>query len=88
MTTTLPDALADPTRTFVSRTHGLMIGGESVAPTDGTRFETLDPATGRPIAVPSRRARGRRSRRRRRARGVRGRRTWRKMPAPQRGAGC
>jgi acyl-CoA reductase-like NAD-dependent aldehyde dehydrogenase len=54
MTTTLPDALSDATRTFASRTHGLLIGGGSVPAADGATFETLDPATGRPIAsVPS-----------------------------------
>ena len=54
MTTTLPDALSDATRTFVSRTHGLLIGGESVPAADGATLETLDPATRRPIAsVPS-----------------------------------
>jgi acyl-CoA reductase-like NAD-dependent aldehyde dehydrogenase len=54
MTTTLPDALSDATRAFVSRTHGLLIGGESVPASDGATFETLDPATGQPIAsVPS-----------------------------------
>jgi aldehyde dehydrogenase (NAD+) len=51
MTTTLPDALSDVTRAFVSRTHGLLIGGESVAAADGATFETLDPATGQPIAA-------------------------------------
>ena len=45
MTTTLPDALSDATRTFVSRTHGLLIGAESVPAADGATFETLDPAT-------------------------------------------
>jgi acyl-CoA reductase-like NAD-dependent aldehyde dehydrogenase len=50
MTTTLPDALSDATRAFVSRTHGLLIGGESVPASDGATFETLDPATGQPIA--------------------------------------
>jgi acyl-CoA reductase-like NAD-dependent aldehyde dehydrogenase len=50
MTTTLPDALSDATRAFVSRTHGLLIGGESVPASDGATFETLDPATRQPIA--------------------------------------
>jgi len=50
MTTTLPDALSDPARAFVSRTHGMLIGGEWVAAADGATFETLDPATGQPIA--------------------------------------
>jgi acyl-CoA reductase-like NAD-dependent aldehyde dehydrogenase len=85
MTTTLPDALSNATRTFVSRTHGLLIGGESVPAADGATFETLDPATGRPIAsVPSAgpadvdRAVG--AARAAFADGA----DWRKMPAPQR----
>jgi acyl-CoA reductase-like NAD-dependent aldehyde dehydrogenase len=85
MTTTLPDALSDATRAFVSRTHGLLIGGESVPASDGATFETLDPATGRPIAsVPSAgsadvdRAVG--AARAAFADGS----DWRKMPAPQR----
>jgi acyl-CoA reductase-like NAD-dependent aldehyde dehydrogenase len=51
MTTTLPDALSDAARTFVEREHGLLIGGETVPAADGATFETLDPATGRPIAA-------------------------------------
>jgi acyl-CoA reductase-like NAD-dependent aldehyde dehydrogenase len=85
MATTLPDALSDATRTFVSRTHGLLIGGEAVPAADGATFETLDPATGRPIAsVPSAgsadvdRAVG--AARAAFADGS----DWRKMPAPQR----
>jgi acyl-CoA reductase-like NAD-dependent aldehyde dehydrogenase len=85
MTTTLPDALSDATRTFVSRPHGLLIGAESVPAADGATFETLDPATGRPIAsVPSAgpadvdRAVG--AARAAFADGS----DWRKMPAPQR----
>jgi acyl-CoA reductase-like NAD-dependent aldehyde dehydrogenase len=85
MTTTLPDALSDAARTFVSHTHGLLIGGESVPAADGATVETLDPATGRPIAsVPSAgpadvdRAVGA-------ARAAFGDGSdWRKMPAPQR----
>jgi acyl-CoA reductase-like NAD-dependent aldehyde dehydrogenase len=50
MTTTLPDALSDATRDFVARDHGLLIGGEWSASADGRTFETLDPATGTPIA--------------------------------------
>ena len=50
MTTTLPDALSDTARAFVSRTHGLLIGGESLPAADGATFDTLDPATGQPIA--------------------------------------
>jgi aldehyde dehydrogenase (NAD+) len=50
MTTTLPDALSETTRDFVSREHGLLIDGEWSAAADGRTFETLDPATGAPIA--------------------------------------
>src|SRR4051794_7990155 len=46
MTTTLPDALSETTRDFVSREHGLLIDGEWSAAADGRTFETPDPATG------------------------------------------
>ena len=49
-TPVLPDALSAEARAFCEREHGLLIGGEWVAPADGTRFETLDPATAQPIA--------------------------------------
>ena len=49
-TATLPDALSQPTRDFLGRQHGLLIGGDRVPAADGRTFETLDPATGRPIA--------------------------------------
>ena len=48
----LPDALGDAARAFLSRpSHELVIGGEPVAAADGRTFETLDPATGRLIAT-------------------------------------
>jgi len=48
----LPDALGDAARDFLSRSsQELLIGGERVAAADGRTFETLDPATGRPIAM-------------------------------------
>ncbi|HWF35221.1 MAG TPA: aldehyde dehydrogenase family protein [Solirubrobacteraceae bacterium] len=47
---TLPDALSEPARAFAAREHRLLIDGEHVPATDGRTFETLDPATGRPIA--------------------------------------
>ncbi|HEY2638069.1 MAG TPA: aldehyde dehydrogenase family protein, partial [Solirubrobacteraceae bacterium] len=86
MTTTLPDALSDAARAFVSSTHGLRIGGESVAAADGATFETLDPATGRPVAsVPVAGAadvdRAVAAARAAFADGS----DWRAMPAPQRG---
>jgi acyl-CoA reductase-like NAD-dependent aldehyde dehydrogenase len=46
----LPDALSAAARRFVSQTHGLIVGGERPAAGDGRTFETLDPATERPIA--------------------------------------
>jgi acyl-CoA reductase-like NAD-dependent aldehyde dehydrogenase len=49
----LPDALSDAARTWLegSSPHELLIGGERVAAADGRTFETLDPATGKPIAT-------------------------------------
>jgi aldehyde dehydrogenase (NAD+) len=45
----LPERLSDPARTFAAREQELLIDGERVSATDGRTFETLDPATGRPI---------------------------------------
>jgi acyl-CoA reductase-like NAD-dependent aldehyde dehydrogenase len=47
-----PDGLGDAARAWLRRTsaHELVIGGERVAAADGRTFQTLDPATGRPIA--------------------------------------
>jgi acyl-CoA reductase-like NAD-dependent aldehyde dehydrogenase len=50
-TPVLPDALSPEARAFCEREHKLLIGGEWVAAADGATFETLDPATGRPIAA-------------------------------------
>src|SRR5918992_1415326 len=47
---TLPDALSDPARSFAAGPHRLIVGGERVEAADGRTLETLDPATGRPIA--------------------------------------
>jgi acyl-CoA reductase-like NAD-dependent aldehyde dehydrogenase len=47
---TLPAALSDPARAFAGREHRLLIDGERVPAADGRTFETLDPATGAPIA--------------------------------------
>ncbi len=50
-TPSLPDALDDAARSYLERAnHELLIGGERVPAADGRTFETLDPATGRPIA--------------------------------------
>ncbi len=47
---TLPDALSEPARRFLESDHGLLIGGERGPAAGGRTFETLDPATARPIA--------------------------------------
>jgi acyl-CoA reductase-like NAD-dependent aldehyde dehydrogenase len=47
---TLPDALSDPAREFISKPHHLLIGAERPEAADGRTFATLDPATGREIA--------------------------------------
>jgi acyl-CoA reductase-like NAD-dependent aldehyde dehydrogenase len=46
----LPEVLSDAARAFAAGPHRLVIGGERAAAADGRSFETLDPATGRPIA--------------------------------------
>ena len=46
----LPDALSDAARAFAAGPHCLIVGGERLEAADGRTFETLDPATGRPIA--------------------------------------
>jgi acyl-CoA reductase-like NAD-dependent aldehyde dehydrogenase len=48
--TELPEQLSEPARAFASRTHELLIDGELVAAAEGRTFETVDPASGRPIA--------------------------------------
>jgi acyl-CoA reductase-like NAD-dependent aldehyde dehydrogenase len=47
---TLPDALGDAAREFITAPHRLLIGAERTAAADGRTFATLDPATGREIA--------------------------------------
>ncbi len=46
----LPDQLSEAARGFASRRHQLLIDGERADAADGRTFETLDPATARPIA--------------------------------------
>ncbi len=46
----LPDALGDAARAFLSAPQRLLIGDERPEATDGRTFATLDPATGREIA--------------------------------------
>jgi acyl-CoA reductase-like NAD-dependent aldehyde dehydrogenase len=48
---TLPEQLSHPVREFVSSARALLIDGEHVPAADGRSFETLDPATGRPITT-------------------------------------
>src|SRR4051794_9718532 len=85
MTTTLPDSLSQSTRDFVSRAHGMLIGGELVPAASGASFETLDPATASPIASvpaagPEDIDRAVAAARKAFDEGA----PWRKMPAPQR----
>jgi acyl-CoA reductase-like NAD-dependent aldehyde dehydrogenase len=47
---TLPDALGDAARAFISGPHRLLIGDERRDAADGRTFATLDPASGREIA--------------------------------------
>jgi acyl-CoA reductase-like NAD-dependent aldehyde dehydrogenase len=49
--TALPDALGDGAREFIAAKHGLLIGSEQVQAVDGRTFTTLDPASGREIAI-------------------------------------
>jgi acyl-CoA reductase-like NAD-dependent aldehyde dehydrogenase len=50
MSITLPDLLTDPAaREFAGREHALLIGGEWTPAASGESFETIDPASGRPI---------------------------------------
>src|SRR2546423_9624843 len=47
-----PDQISDAARNFLqSSHHDLIIGGERPGAADGRTFETVDPATGEPIAV-------------------------------------
>ena len=48
--TALPDQLSDPSREFAGREHQLLIDGERVPAAGGRTFQTLDPATAKPIA--------------------------------------
>jgi acyl-CoA reductase-like NAD-dependent aldehyde dehydrogenase len=47
--TDLPDQLSDAARAFVSQTRELLIDGEHAPAADRREFETIDPATARPI---------------------------------------
>src|ERR1700704_5842369 len=47
-----PEQLSEAARSFLQKAHhDLIIGGERPGAADGRTFETLDPATGEPIAV-------------------------------------
>jgi acyl-CoA reductase-like NAD-dependent aldehyde dehydrogenase len=51
MSTATVEGLSDAAREFVSRSpHKLLIGADRVDAADGRTFETIDPATGEPIA--------------------------------------
>jgi acyl-CoA reductase-like NAD-dependent aldehyde dehydrogenase len=47
--TELPEQLSDAARAFVSQTRELLIDGEHTPAADRREFETIDPATARPI---------------------------------------
>jgi acyl-CoA reductase-like NAD-dependent aldehyde dehydrogenase len=47
----LPDALGDAAREFISSEHHLLIGSERMPAADGRTLATLDPSSGREIAV-------------------------------------
>jgi acyl-CoA reductase-like NAD-dependent aldehyde dehydrogenase len=47
----LPDALGPDAREFLARPQQLLIGGERLDAADGATFATLDPSTGREIAI-------------------------------------
>src|SRR5436305_496196 len=47
--TALPDQLSETAREFAGREHQLLIDGERVPAADGRTFQTLDPATAKPI---------------------------------------
>src|SRR4051794_41069105 len=47
---TLPDALGEQARAFLSQPQRLLIGSERCDAADGRTFATLDPSTGREIA--------------------------------------
>ena len=47
---TLPDALGDAARAFLSQPQRLVIGAERLEAANGRTFATLDPASGREIA--------------------------------------
>jgi acyl-CoA reductase-like NAD-dependent aldehyde dehydrogenase len=48
---TLPEALSVSAREFIAQEHRLLIGGERPEAADGRTFATLDPSTGREIAI-------------------------------------
>jgi acyl-CoA reductase-like NAD-dependent aldehyde dehydrogenase len=49
--TALPDQLSDAARQFAGAEHQLLIDGERSPAGDGRTFQTIDPATGQPIAA-------------------------------------
>ena len=67
---TLPDALGEQARAFLSKPQRLLIGSERPEAAEGRTFATLDPSSGREIAEVPRPALRRPPRRRRRPRGA------------------
>src|SRR4051812_39827275 len=52
MSVTLPDAVSESTRDFLSHSsQDLLIGGERLASADGSTFETEDPSSGETLAT-------------------------------------
>jgi acyl-CoA reductase-like NAD-dependent aldehyde dehydrogenase len=49
--TSLPEQLSEPARRFASRGHALLIDGEQIEAAEHRTFETIDPASGRPITT-------------------------------------
>jgi phenylacetaldehyde dehydrogenase len=45
------EMILDPVAEFIGREHGLLIGGEEIAPRSGSRFDVVDPATAETIAT-------------------------------------
>jgi acyl-CoA reductase-like NAD-dependent aldehyde dehydrogenase len=82
--TSPPDALSEPARRFLAGPHELLIGGERVPAAEGRTFETVDPATGQPIAEVSQAGREDVERATATARTAFHDGPWRRLPAAER----
>ena len=82
--TSPPEALSEPARRFLAGPHELLIGSERVPAADGRTFETIDPATGEPIAEVSHAGAEDVDRAARVARAAFDDGPWRKLPAAER----